>query len=654
VSVVEQSYVCDPRRLASLRRAQLLDAPVEEAFDRLTRLATRLLGVPVSLVSLVDDERQFFLSAVGLEGAAAEERETPLSHSFCRLVVESREPLVVDDARADVRVCDNPAIDGLGVSAYAGVPLVAADGEVLGSLCAIDSEPRAWLAQDVELLRELAGALVAEIDARVERLDRQQQTQAHLDALVAQLPVVSYVSALGPARCLLDISPQIESLLGFTREEWVADPDLFLQRVHPADVSRVAEHSRSSREAGTTFECEYRLLARDEREVWVIDRMAVVRDAGGEPFAFRGVLLDVTDRREAERELREREERYRLTLETANDAFVAIDGDGLVTDWNVQAEQTFGHAAGDAVGRSMRDLLIPARFHEAHDAGLRRYRATREERVFFRPVELVALHRDGRELPVEVTIWPFEVDGQLHFAAFLRDLTERKRFDAQLQQAQKLEALGQLAGNVAHDFNNVLAAIGMRSELEASRSSGSLGAIFAEITAGVAQGQALTSQLLSFARRRDAVTVPLDLNESVRRIEALLRTLVGGRIELAIELASAPAAVVGDPAQFDQVLMNLVVNARDAIDGRGTITVTTASDGSTCILSVADTGSGIDETTRAQIFEPFFTTKPDGAGTGLGLAMVFAAAREAGGSVAVASELGSGSVFTLTLPAADD
>lgn len=157
----------DPQRLELLRKTQLLDAPVDEAFDRLTRLASKLLGVPVSLVSLVDEERQFFFSQVGLGEPWASARETPLSHSFCQYVVEDEAPLVIPDAREDERLRDNLAIPDLGVIAYAGMPLRLSSGEVLGSFCAIDSEPHGWADDEIAVLHDLATAVVTEIELRL-------------------------------------------------------------------------------------------------------------------------------------------------------------------------------------------------------------------------------------------------------------------------------------------------------------------------------------------------------------------------------------------------------------------------------------------------------------------------------------------------------
>src|SRR5919202_2761182 len=168
----------DPARLAALRQSALLDSPTEAAFDRLTRLATRMLHVPVALVSLVDQNRQFFMSCIGLPDPWASQRETPLSHSFCQYTVASRAPLIIEDARAHPLVRDNLAIPDLKVVAYAGIPLITSDGHVLGSFCAIDSEPREWTEDDIEFLQELAGSVMTEIELRNEIRERKQAEEA--------------------------------------------------------------------------------------------------------------------------------------------------------------------------------------------------------------------------------------------------------------------------------------------------------------------------------------------------------------------------------------------------------------------------------------------------------------------------------------------
>ncbi len=178
----DPKIIKDPARLATLRRLDLLDTPPEEAFDRLTRLASKIIGAPVSLVSLVDADRQFFKSFLGLSGPMATERETPLSHSFCQHVVATNEPLIIDDARKNPLVMDNLAVSELKVIAYLGIPLTLQDGTGLGSFCVIDSKPHTWTPQEIEIMRELAMSVMVEIELRAELRARREAENALQDA----------------------------------------------------------------------------------------------------------------------------------------------------------------------------------------------------------------------------------------------------------------------------------------------------------------------------------------------------------------------------------------------------------------------------------------------------------------------------------------
>jgi signal transduction histidine kinase len=216
----------------------------------------------------------------------------------------------------------------------------------------------------------------------------------------------------------------------------------------------------------------------------------------------------------------------------------------------------------------------------------------------------------------------------------------------QLRQAQKMEAIGRLAGSVAHDFNNVLLAINGYAEFLGS-------ARYArEIREAAARGTALTQQLLSFSRRQVLKSQVLNLNDSVRGIEAMLRRLLGDDVAVELDLDPGLQPVEADPGQVGQVLLNLAINARDAMDGLGTVRISTRNHGAVAVLEVADTGPGMDDETRARVFEPFFTTKEPGKGTGLGLATVYGIVTQSGGSIEVASSPGNGAVFTVRLPSA--
>jgi two-component system cell cycle sensor histidine kinase/response regulator CckA len=328
----------------------------------------------------------------------------------------------------------------------------------------------------------------------------------------------------------------------------------------------------------------------------------------------------------------------------------------------------FGEKRTDILGRSIEMLLPPADRAEQVQA-LRRYLTTRTRVGGPRQLELTGMRSDGMEFPIEVTVARIGTDARSEMAVFIRDVTERRALEEQLRQSQKLEAIGRLAGGVAHDFNNILMSIMGAADLllmelgpdDPARGEAS------EVKQSVLRGAALTRQLLAFSRRQAARPRLFALGEVVGGMESMLRRLIGPEIEFDMSGLTQPVVVTADPAQIEQVILNLVINARDAMPKGGRLSVRVEAltvDGTAALahveghpgryarLSVADTGTGIDEATRARLFEPFFTTKEQGKGTGLGLSIVYGIVRQSGGYITVVSEPGRGATFMIYLPAA--
>jgi PAS domain S-box-containing protein len=286
----------DPARRAALARTGLLDSPPESAFDRLTRLATRVLGVPVSLVSLVDADRQFFKSAVGLAEPWASLRQTPLSHSFCQHLVGTGEPLVIPDARQDPRVSENLAIPDLGVAAYCGIPLRTRDGQVLGSFCAIDTAPRQWTPADMEVLADLAAAAMTEVELRA-RMAELRDSEARYRALVEQASDIIYqTDAVGR---FTYVNPVAARIMGRPAGELVGMH--FTELVHPRAREAVREfYVAQARDGVPGTYHEFPAQAGDGREVWIGQIVQLLLDRG-ELVGTQAVARDITARREVER-----------------------------------------------------------------------------------------------------------------------------------------------------------------------------------------------------------------------------------------------------------------------------------------------------------------------------------------------------------------
>jgi two-component system cell cycle sensor histidine kinase/response regulator CckA len=458
------------------------------------------------------------------------------------------------------------------------------------------------------------------IDVTNER--RAEERYRHL---IEQLPLVTYVNSLAPERKCLFVSPQIESLYGYAPSAWHGDPELWNWVVHPDDLPEVSALTRTSRELGVAFEHEYRVIRADGATRWVLDQMETVRDAAGRPLFEQGFLVDVTERKESEN-------LFRAVFNGASEAMLISNNAGRYVDANPAACELFGRT---------RDELL------AMDVG-----AAAEQTEIVRP--------DGTVRETEFAARANVLPG-LHISV-LRDVTERKQLQSDLWRAQRLESVGRLAGGVAHDFNNLLTAIrGYAQLLLAHVAPGSVEHHHAEeIDRAADRAAALTAQLLAFGRRQVLQARPTELNRLVESLDSVLSRLVGDNIELALELGSGVYPVRVDPVQIEQLLVNLVVNSADATPPGGRVVIRTANadvvslddlpDGRYAVLSVEDSGSGIDESALEHLFEPFFTTKGVGRGVGLGLSTAFGIAKQSGGTIAVASAPDTGSLFTVYLP----
>ncbi|HVR11739.1 MAG TPA: response regulator [Thermoanaerobaculia bacterium] len=365
------------------------------------------------------------------------------------------------------------------------------------------------------------------------------------------------------------------------------------------------------------------------------------------------------------------EERYRALMEQANDAILVLDMEQRILEANGAALRLLGRPRHDLVGCHVEDFMAP---EEMEDAQQRREVLTRDNSVQVRLRRLV--HAGGVRVPVEVSASVVHIGDAATILVILHDITERRRLEAQFQQAQRMESIGRLAGGVAHDFNNLLTLIlgygNMVLQSVADRPE-----VCRQVEAMIRAGESaasLTRQLLAFSRRQVLVSTVIDVNVLVRQLEQMLRRLIGEDIALVTDLEPRLGLIRADSGQIEQVLMNLAVNARDAMPGGGRLTLSTRNGSPTqetpspapasgpappaaathVLLRVADTGCGIDGAVMPHLFEPFFTTKEEGKGTGLGLATVYGIVHQSGGQVEVQSRPGEGATFSVYLPRTDE
>jgi two-component system cell cycle sensor histidine kinase/response regulator CckA len=458
----------------------------------------------------------------------------------CGTALYRRQPVVVSDIDSDPLWADYRVLAlAHGLRACWSNPIAVQDGSVVGTFAIYYREPRKPEAEHLRLIAHATHLVALAIERDRDKTEL-RAAEDRYRTLVERLPAITYVAELGADGPWHYVSPQIESILGFAPEEFLADPLNWLNHIHPEDRDIAMAAEKLFQETHDLFQAEYRMIARDGRVLW---------------FRDEGVMLQA--------------------------------------------------AAGE------RRLLMQG---------------------------------------------------------VLYDITEHKRLEEQLRHSQKLEALGQLAGGVAHDFNNLLMVIQahnerLRGRLEASDSAAQKDAV--EIERAVVRATALTQQLLAFGRRQVLQLKVIDLNRVVTEVAQMLNRLIPANIELKILPAASPNWIKADPGQIEQVILNLVVNARDAMPHGGELTIGTRNaelrgtyagshsripPGKYVVLSVNDNGTGMGKEVQAKIFEPFFTTKKPGEGTGLGLAIVYGVVKQTGGWITTRSELGRGTSVDIYLP----
>jgi two-component system cell cycle sensor histidine kinase/response regulator CckA len=458
-----------------------------------------------------------------------------------------------------------------------------------------------------------------------------------------------------------------EALFGWPRQDAVGRrlADLIIpQRYRDAHAQGLARFRATGEGRVIGQRLETSALRRDGTECPVELTVTAVKQA--DAVQFTAFVADISARQDAERKLRESEQQYRLLFDSNPHPMWVYDEDTLrYLAVNDAAVVQYGYSREDFLSMTVRDVLRPEDL-PAFDAGMD---TRRRERAgsFHSPRVWRHVAKDGRLFHVEVSGSPIDFKGRRAWLTLVTDITEKKRLEEQLLQSQKMESVGRLAGGVAHDFNNLLGVISGYGELlqrEMGREHPSCARV-SEILKAAARAAALTRQLLAFSRKQVLEAKVLDLNVVVGEVETMLRRLIGEHIELVTIVAPELGQVKADPGQIQQVIVNLAVNARDAMPGGGTMIIETANvdldeayarsrpdaqAGPHVMVAVSDTGYGMDAETASHCFEPFFTTKAPGEGTGLGLATAHGIVRQSGGHVMVYSEPGRGTTFKVYLP----
>jgi PAS domain S-box-containing protein len=404
-----------------------------------------------------------------------------------------------------------------------------------------------------------------------------------------------------------------------------------------------------------------KILLGDGKLVWQQCTVRALFDDAGRITEFQAVIQDITRRKESEEALRVGEERFRAILHSVVDGVIVLDPEGAVTLFNPAAERVFGRSSAQVLTSPFRELLSPddlAKFDDYHA-----HVGEDPPKV----IEVLALHSGGGPVPIDLAMSEVVRGGVRMRIVIVRDISERKSLEDQYRQSQKMEAVGRLAGGIAHDFNNLMQAIlGYINLLDRRLAPGDPNhQTVGHIQKSLAHASSLTGQLLAFSRKQVLKPKVVALNRIVGEMAHLLQRVLGETIHLEIQLAQPVPWIEADPGQIEQMILNLAVNARDAMPQGGTLGIQTANvifaepkafssghlpAGAYALLSISDNGCGMTDEVQAHLFEPFFTTKETGKGTGLGLSNVYGVVKQTGGDITVTSAVGRGTTFHVYLP----
>ncbi|MGQ7845243.1 PAS domain S-box protein [Granulosicoccus sp. 3-233] len=784
----------ESERVAALERYGILDTPSDAVLDSLVQATANLCEAPIALIALIDAERFWVKSCVGMQLPTL-----PRDHTLCnQAILQPHEILEVEDARLNEQFKDSVLVtSSLGLRFYAGCPLVTPDGHAVGTLCVVDTNPRRLTEQQRDGLHQLARTVVLLFD------DRLTSRVNAIDSIIEQatLDGVMITNATLPHNPITYVNRAFELITGYSKEEVLGKSPRFLQGpdTDPATTATMAAAIAQRESCKITLK-NYR---KDGSEFWNDLTISPVTDTTGNIGNLVGVMRNVSDRFLAEdrsirlsRTRQEREQarasRNRLAQiveDSSNEIYVCDAVSFQILNANRAARNNLGYTieesqqlfpwdfvegmtpesvldlveslisgeveyhAFESVHRRKDGSTYPASVHlqfmatqnppvftaiiqdiserhrqeesvrlreraiEAVDVGVTIIDATREDNPLvyvnqtlckmtgYTADELLgkgagilqrdnyqqlqhlqikaaqekgesvqvlfkSTRKDGSEFMNDLSLSPvFSTDGQLtHYIGINRDVTLKLETEEWSQRSRKIEAVGQLAGGIAHDFNNLLSVIAGNIEFLSMGITDERHRDYLSRAESAAQmGARLTRRLLSFARQGQLEPTVLNANEHVLGAIELLRSTIGEDISLTANLSDDLWSILADASEIENTVVNLVINARDAMPQGGSITIETRNlriteaghdeavgvpPGDYIRLSVSDTGSGMDDAVKARVFEPFFTTKD--ANSGLGLASIHGFAQQSGGDVHVHSDLDHGSVIHVYLPSYSD
>jgi len=559
----------------------------------------------------------------------------------------------------------------LNAEGYAALPLFDSTGRAIGLMAVLDGAPLKY----PELIEAVLKIFSVRAANEVERSNADKARRISEDSYRAIFD--AYEDAIFvhdiDTGAIVDVNPKACSAYGYSREEFLQmDAGRLGSGVPPYTLDTALMCMQKAKD-GMPQQIEWHRKNKDGSLRW--DDVYIKRATIGGRERILAITRDITERKEREEALAKSEDRLRATVEAALDCIIGMDGKGNVIEFNPASETCFGYSKQDVMGKSLAELIIPERYRKAHVQGMAKYLITGGGPYLGKRLEVTAQRADGSEFAAELAIDVAQGrEGEI-FIGYLRDITERKhaesersRLEAQLRQAQKMEAIGHLTGGVAHDFNNILTGvmgyIVMASERVAQSGDEKLQKYLDRSQKAVHRARDLIQQMLTFSRGRRGEPKALSLTPLLKETVKLFESTLPATIEMQTDFAATPAVMV-DPVHVEQVLMNLIINARDAMQGSGRLILALRQilcgdcvctscrqpvSGDFVELSVKDSGPGIPQEIMDRIFEPFFSTKDVGKGSGMGLATVHGIVHECKGHVIVDSNANGGANFKVLFP----
>jgi PAS domain S-box-containing protein len=613
-------------------------------------------GIGVVMVRLADGPRVAVIQAVPysiLMAATAAVRDSSLMGGFAAAFCAFLLAIIVARSLTRPLVQMTKVVDGFARDEAVALPTGG------GHEIAVLADAFAHMAAES---RAKTAALNREIEARRRTSEREQlliaAVESSNDAIVTET-LDGVITGWNPAA---------ERLFGFTAQEAIGNNiDIVVPDELRSEVHAILDRIRGGEKI------DYHETVRTNKEGRRIDvsvGISPIRSQSNTIIGAAKVTRDITAQKRAQEALLESEQMARDVIANAFEGFIQTDDASDVLEWNPQAEVIFGWSRQEAVGQHLPTLLLSEALQPHCQIMKERLLRDEANAAAGERFEVEAKRKDAHPVQIEVSMKALRRRGGYVFNFFVRDLTQRIAAEEQLRQAQKMEALGQLTGGIAHDFNNVLTVITGTIEILAEEVSANPGAAAIARLIGEAadRGAELTAHLLAFARRQPLRPRKIDVNRLIDESAKLMRPTLGEHIEIESMLRDPVWTALVDPGQLSSALLNLAINARDAMPNGGKLTLETnnvtldanyaagnadVQPGNYVLIAVSDTGTGIPEAIRSRVFDPFFSTKEVGKGTGLGLSMVYGFVKQSGGHIKLYSEEGFGTTFKLYLPRAD-